>query len=71
MIRGPKGFTLEECPARAQHTRCPEGYIQWHSWADKKIKTHRQIRCRVCGLFAIWIPRKSRAKMGKAGSTHE
>lgn len=37
------------------HTPCPEGYIAWHEWAEKKSKTHKQVKCEGCGLFKIWI----------------
>jgi hypothetical protein len=40
-----------------RHTKQPEGYLQWHAWAEKKLKTHRQIKCPNCGLYAIWIKR--------------
>ena len=42
-----------------QHTPCPEGYLRWHSWADRMAKTHRQVKCKMCGLWAIWIPRNA------------
>lgn len=58
MIRGPKGYTLEDCPEKARHTRYPEGYLQWHAWAEKKAKTHRSTRCKGCGLFAVWMPKE-------------
>lgn len=45
------------CPDIEDHTWCPEGYIQWHDWAEKMSKTHRQRRCAGCGLYAIWEPR--------------
>lgn len=32
----------------------PSGYIDWHEWAEKKTKTHKQIKCKGCGLFHIW-----------------
>jgi hypothetical protein len=32
----------------------PEGYVQWHEWAEKKNKTHYQVKCDKCGLYAIW-----------------
>lgn len=44
----------------ADHTPQPEGYLQWHSWADRMSRTHRQLRCSQCGLFKIWVPRKQR-----------
>lgn len=41
-----------------RHTPCPEGYLTWHEWAEKKSKTHEQERCPGCGLFAIWKPKR-------------
>lgn len=38
-----------------EHTPCPSGYIQWHSWAEKMSETHRQIKCPGCGLWAVWV----------------
>lgn len=52
----------ESCPNKKNHTNQPSGYIAWHDWAQKKTKTHRQVRCQGCGLFSIWVPRKSRKK---------
>ena len=40
------------------HTPCPSGYVEWHDWAEKKMETHKAIKCRGCGLYAIWTPRK-------------
>jgi hypothetical protein len=37
-----------------KHTPCPEGYSQWHAWAEQKSKTHVQHRCPNCGLWSIW-----------------
>ena len=37
------------------HTPQPNGYIAWHNWAEKKSKTHDQVRCGECGLLNIWI----------------
>jgi len=42
----------KKCPDN--HTICPEGYIAWHEWAEKKSKTHTQIQCPECKLLAIW-----------------
>lgn len=50
-------FTKETCPDRDKHSPQPEGYLQWHAWADKMKRTHRQIRCPTCGLYAIVVPR--------------
>lgn len=46
--------TQQDCPRKELHTPCPEGYLQWHAWADKMSKTHKQVRCPGCGLWAIW-----------------
>ena len=47
------------CPDPAEHTRCPEGYMAWHSWAERMSKTHRQFRCPHCGLFEVWKPKSA------------
>jgi hypothetical protein len=41
----------EQC----NHTPCPESYLSWHAWAEEMNKTHKQIKCPVCGLYAIWV----------------
>jgi len=41
----------------SSHTPCPEGYLAWHEWAEKKAKTHRQVKCKGCGLYALWVPK--------------
>lgn len=46
---------------KCNHTLDPPGYTHWHEWAEKASKTHRQVRCPRCGLFAIWMP-KAQAK---------
>lgn len=35
----------------------PVGYIEWHEWAERKSKTHRQLRCHEHGLFHVWVRR--------------
>lgn len=55
-------FTKDTCPDKGKHTKCPEGYIAWHEWAEKKAKTHRQVMCGTCKLYMIWKPKKKRAK---------
>lgn len=49
------------CAHFEDHAACPEGYIQWHAWAEEMAKTHRQEKCAGCGLYAIWTPRKGAA----------
>lgn len=50
------------CPDVATHTPSPDGYLQWHAWAEQKAKTHRQSRCPTCGFWSIWKPKQKRAK---------
>lgn len=60
-IRRTQGRSTEvDCPSFHDHTPSPDGYIQWHAWAKRMGRTHRQIRCTGCGLWAIWLPRKKR-----------
>jgi len=44
------------------HTPCPEGYIQWHAWAEEMGKTHKQRKCSGCGKYSIWEPKARKAK---------
>lgn len=37
-----------------------KGYLQWHEWAKTMSKTHKQIKCPTCGLWAIWVPKQGR-----------
>ena len=46
------------CPNVKRHTKCPEGYLAWHEWAEKKSKTHEQVICGGCGRLAIWIKKE-------------
>lgn len=43
------------CLNRDKHTPSPDGYLHWQDWADEMSKTHKQIKCKSCGLFAIWV----------------
>ncbi len=42
------------CPKQHLHTKDPEGYVQWHEWAEKKSARHYQVQCPGCGRYAIW-----------------
>jgi hypothetical protein len=44
------------CPSFEEHTPCPSGYIDWHEWAARMKRTHRQIKCGGCGRYSIWEP---------------
>ena len=57
-------YTLETCPDRRKHTACPAGYVQWAEWADRKMLTHKQVKCPTCGLYAIWVKMKSPSPSG-------
>jgi len=53
-----KGYmvtTLETCPNAKNHTKAPEGYLDWHAWAEQKSKTHTTVQCPDCGKYAIWV----------------
>jgi hypothetical protein len=53
------GFFREAlCPHFEDHIPCPEGYIQWHAWAEEMGKTHKQRKCPGCGLYQIWEPKR-------------
>ena len=56
-VRG--GALLVEQP-ECEHTKRPEGFVAFQEWAEKKAKTHDQIRCPVCGLWAVWVPKTTR-----------
>jgi hypothetical protein len=47
----------DECPNRANHTPCPTGYLQRYEWAQEMLKTHGQVQCPGCELWAIWVPK--------------
>lgn len=47
------------------HTTCPTGYVQWHAWAKKMALAHKQKRCPGCGLFTIWVSRRSALEASK------
>ena len=45
---------IKNCPKIKSHTKCPEGYVAWHEWAQKKSKKHYQVECEGCGRLTIW-----------------
>jgi hypothetical protein len=47
----------EACPSKADHADEPDGYLEWHAWAEKMGKTHDQAQCPGCGLWVIWMPK--------------
>ena len=50
------------CPNAAKHTPHPKGYVDHATWGYEMLRTHRQVRCAGCGLWAIWVPKKKRVK---------
>lgn len=36
----------------------PTDYLSWHAWAERKSKTHWQVRCPACGMLHVWRPRR-------------
>ncbi len=50
---------MPDCPNQQEHTPCPHDYPGWHAWAERKAKTHEQVRCLGCGLFAIWVRKEA------------
>ena len=44
---------------KCHHTKCPAGYLDWHEWSKEKAKTHKQVQCGICGLWAVWKPKKT------------
>ena len=45
-----------DCPNNANHTPMPIGYVARQEWAERMARTHTQITCESCGLWAIWLP---------------
>jgi hypothetical protein len=50
-------LSAELCPNIEDHTWCPDGYVQWHTWAEEMAKTHNQRKCDGCGRYVIWEPK--------------
>lgn len=44
--------------SECQHTPRPTLYLEWQAWAHEMSKTHRQVKCPHCGLWAIWRPKR-------------
>jgi hypothetical protein len=51
----PSEKAAAECPKRADHWEHPSNYMAHGEWAEELMKTHRQVRCTGCGLYAIWV----------------
>jgi hypothetical protein len=55
--------TVLACPREAEHCYGPRGYVDWHDWADRRRKTHRQKQCE-CGYWLLMEPKKAKVKNG-------
>lgn len=47
------------CPLAHTHTPAPTGYVEWHQWAARMSRAREQVRCAGCGLYQIWIFRRT------------
>jgi hypothetical protein len=43
------------CLDADKHTPHPISYLGHHAWMDKMQKTHKQLKCKTCGRWAIWV----------------
>ncbi len=65
---------VEPIAERCNHTPCPDGvgdYFGWQEWAEQAAKTHEQIRCPRCGLWAIWLPKHEARAINKVAAAEE
>lgn len=44
------------CPNSDQHTPHPRRQFAHAAWAEQMLRTHHQVRCPGCRLWAIWVP---------------
>lgn len=49
------------CPRQEGHTPAPDGYADWHYWAEKMRRTHRPAQCEGCERWVIWVEREPAA----------
>lgn len=48
-------YLNEPCPDEDKHTPHPVGFVEWNLWAEEMGKTHKQVRCKTCARFVIWV----------------
>lgn len=51
-----EGARMKDC--EELHAEHPTGYVAFQEWAESMGKTHKQIQCPVCGLYAVWVKRE-------------
>jgi hypothetical protein len=44
------------CTNEAQHTPHPVRQFAHEAWAEQMLRSHKQMRCPDCRLWAIWVP---------------
>lgn len=62
----PKPQPRQVCSHAEDHTPCPDGYLDWHAWAEGMSKTHKQRKCEGCGRYEIWEPKAPDTGEGEA-----
>ncbi len=50
-----------------QHDQVPDGYEERVVWMRNMGRTHTQMHCPECGLWAIWIPRNTSLSTSTGG----
>lgn len=55
----------DKCSGHKDRKSMPDGYIARSEWFEEMSKTHKQKRCKVCKLWAIWVPKKKRVRSKK------
>lgn len=46
------------CPRADDHAPdIPENFAALAGWMHTKSRTHRQVACRGCGRWLVWLPR--------------
>jgi hypothetical protein len=44
------------CPCADLHELMPPGYVARQLWCEQMARTHKQVRCPGCQLYAVWEP---------------
>lgn len=55
-VKSPR-LRKEYCPNKENHTKHPDGYLEYANWAEEMMKTHYQVKCPGCDLYEIWLPK--------------
>jgi len=48
--------TVKHCSDHSKDSG-PVGYVARYEWNQKKMKTHRSVKCNECKLW-VWVPKK-------------